>query len=269
MIIPSRRPRLVASALFAAWARLATAQSIDDAVAKTRDGQVRFSFALREGVCGNGSGITTLRRGESTDLRKGSSRSSRDVEYDVECEPGPGRVVLDVERGAVTALRFHVGGRWRQRDDATDLGTVSAARASGYLLKLAQTDGGRPGRDAVFPLTVVDSVTVWPSLIALARDESRPRETRKNAVFWLGQAAEEPATRGLDDLVGEATLDREVRESAIFALSRRPAEEGIPALIRVVKTNKDPAMRKRALFWLGQSGDPRALDLIEELLAKR
>ena len=36
-----------------------------------------------------------------------------------------------------------------------------------------------------------------------------------------------------------------------------------------VRTNRDPELRKKALFWLGQSGDPRALDLIEELLARR
>ncbi len=69
--------------------------------------------------------------------------------------------------------------------------------------------------------------------------------------------------------MGEAALDRDVKEQAIFALSQRPRDEGIPALVRVVRTSKDPALRKKALFWLGQSGDPRALQLIEELLAKR
>jgi HEAT repeat protein len=98
---------------------------------------------------------------------------------------------------------------------------------------------------------------------------SRPRETRKQAVFWLGQLAEAPATAGLDELVGEAALDREVREQAIFALSQRPRDEGVPALVQVVRTNRDPELRRKALFWLGQSGDPRALQLIEELLAKR
>jgi hypothetical protein len=246
-----------------------TAQSIENAVSRMTDGQVRFSFTLREGVCGYGSNISTYRRGERPDMRRYGSKSSRDVEYDFDCDPGPGRVVLDVDRGEVRAMRFYVGGRWRQNSDATDVGMVNSQRAADYLLKLAQTSDGKAGREAVFPLTLVDSVTVWPQLLKLARDDSRPRETRKNAVFWLGQAAEEPATAGLDELVGEAALDKEVRESAIFALSQRPREEGVPALIRVVRTNKDPEMRKKALFWLGQSNDPRALDLIEELLSKR
>ena len=40
-------------------------------------------------------------------------------------------------------------------------------------------------------------------------------------------------------------------------------------MIAVAKTNKDPEIRKKALFWLGQSGDPRALDLFEQLLTKK
>jgi hypothetical protein len=43
----------------------------------------------------------------------------------------------------------------------------------------------------------------------------------------------------------------------------------VPILIRIAKTNKDPEIRRRALFWLGQSDDPRALALFEEILTKR
>jgi hypothetical protein len=35
----------------------------------------------------------------------------------------------------------------------------------------------------------------------------------------------------------------------------------------VARTHRDPRIRDRALFWLGQSGDPRAYALFEELLA--
>lgn len=265
----SRWSVLLASAMMT-FAHPVTAQSITDAIARRHDGQVRFSFNLRPGVCGYGSSISTDRRDESREnVRRSGDRWSRDVEYDIDCDSGPGRVVLEMAGGKVSALRFYVGGRWRANDQATDVGMVGTGAASAYLLSLANTSDGKAGREAVFPLTVVDSVTVWPQLIKLARDDSRPRETRKNAVFWLGQAAEEPATRGLDELVGDDAQDREVRESAIFALSQRPKEEGVPALIRVVRTNKDPDMRRKALFWLGQSNDPRALDLIEDLLSKR
>jgi hypothetical protein len=32
---------------------------------------------------------------------------------------------------------------------------------------------------------------------------------------------------------------------------------------------QDPEIRKRAMFWLGQSNDPRAIDLFEQLLTKK
>ena len=64
----------------------------------------------------------------------------------------------------------------------------------------------------------------------------------------------------------DARGDREVRKNAIFALSQRSNDEGVPALIRIARTNPDPELRKTALFWLGQSEDPRALDLFEEIL---
>jgi hypothetical protein len=39
-------------------------------------------------------------------------------------------------------------------------------------------------------------------------------------------------------------------------------------LIQVAKTNRNPVVRKQAIFWLGQSHDPRALDYLEQILSK-
>jgi HEAT repeat protein len=187
----------------------------------------------------------------------------------VECDSGPGRIVIDKVDGDLRDVRLYVGGRWRASSTATDLGELTSRDAAATLLDIVRSGQGRAAEHAIFPLTLVDGVDVYRDLMRVARDDSRPRNVRKQAVFWLGQAAETPATAGLTELVGEAAVDREVRESAVFALSQRPKDEGIPALINVVRTNKDPEMRRKALFWLGQSNDPRALDLIEELLTKR
>jgi hypothetical protein len=241
-----------------------TAQDVTSRVNSVREGEVRLSFALRPDVCGRGDGITY---GNRSNYNWSDRRSSRDVEYDYDCSTGPGRLVIVRREGETTDLRFYVGGRWRA-SSATDLGTVSARSAADYLLRLAETHEGKVGREAIFPSTLVDSVTIWPSLMRIARSDARPRSTREQATFWLGHLAEEPATRGLTDLVGDDTLDREIRESAIFALSQRRGE-GVPALINVVRTSRDPELRKKALFWLANSRDPRALDLIEELLNKR
>ena len=65
----------------------------------------------------------------------------------------------------------------------------------------------------------------------------------------------------------DATLDpqisfnelNEVKKRAVFALTQMPNGEGVPMLIQVARTNHNPAVRKQAVFWLGQSKDPRAL----------
>ena len=37
-------------------------------------------------------------------------------------------------------------------------------------------------------------------------------------------------------------------------------------LIDTARRNRNPAVRKQAVFWLGQSSDPRALTFFEEVL---
>jgi hypothetical protein len=246
-------------------------QPLERRVAAAPDGIVRLSFAARPNICGNGRGSISM------DCDDGScgrytmfvGRRDRDeVEYD--CEPGPVRVSLRVAGGRVTSMRTYVGGRWRATtgDGVTDLGTVGAREAAAYFLALATKDSGAGAEHAVFPAILADSVTVWPDLLRIARDGRVSRRARRQAVFWLGQAAGEAATRGLTQLVDDRATDRDVREQAVFALSQRPHDEGVPALIRIARENPDPELRKKAIFWLGQSDDPRALALFEELLTK-
>jgi len=235
-------------------------------VAAAPDGTVRLTYALRPDVCGSGNSIR-VRGSRGVTTWNDDGRRSRDVDWDVDCESGPVRIVLDVRGGQVQSLDHYVGGRWRQRDGVTDLGAVPAAQAAGYLLTLAEQGRGKVSRESIFPATLADSVTTWPVLLRLARTSSLDHETRSQAVFWLGNAAGDAATKGLTELADDG--DKEVRNQAVFALSRRPADEGVPILIRIARTHRDPEVRRNALFWLGRSEDPRALALFEELLTKR
>lgn len=266
-MISLARTLIVLAAL--AGADAASAQSIASRVARVSNGTVRMSFKVKPGLCGSGNSFWHVGgRGRTT--WGNDWNESRDVEYDVDCSTGPARVVLDRRDGEMTDLRFYVGGRWRPAGaDVVDLGMVPAREAADYLVSLAQSERGSMGEKAILPATLADSAVIWPALIKIARNPDVPRGTRSQSVFWLGQAAGDAATRGLNDLVVDNGVDREVREQAVFALSQRPREEGVPALIAVARTNKDPEIRKKALFWLGQSHDPRALDLFEELLTKK
>lgn len=231
----------------------AAAQSLEQRIARAPDGTVRFSYAARPGVYGDGHNIRI---------------NDDDDDWGSACDSGPVRITLTVRGGAVTDLRTRVGGEWRAGSAGLDLGTVGAREAAAYLLALARRDAGRVSDRAVFAATIADSTTLWPELLQIARDERLSRKVRRSAVFWVGQAAGEAATRGLTDLVDDNSAEEDVRTQAVFALSQRPRDEGVPALIRIARENKDPDIRRKAIFWLGQSNDPRALSLFEELLAK-
>jgi hypothetical protein len=263
------RTTVVVLAALASVAHGVMAQSIASQVARVSNGTVRMTFAAKPGICGSGNSIRSSNaRGRTT--WGDNWNNSRDVEWETDCGLGPARVVIDRRGGEPIDLRLYVGGRWRPAaSDVVDLGTVPAREAADYLLSIVESDRGSIGKKAIFPATIADSADIWPRLIKVARNPDLPRESRTQSVFWLGQAAGDAATANLSSLVLDNSVDREVREQAVFALSQRPRDEGVPALIAVAKTNKDPEIRKKALFWLGQSGDPRALDLFEQLLTKK
>jgi HEAT repeat protein len=263
------RSMLSGAALILATAASVAAQSLERRISAAPDGEVRLTYAARPGVVGNGVNII------SWDCESGRCKSQQvegnyssvdDDDWRSACDSGPVRVALQVRDDVVTGLKVYVGGAWRTADRVTDLGTVSAPEAARYFLALARQ---RPRvRQAVFAATLADSITLWPDLLRFAKDRDAPSEARKQAVFWLGQAAADAAGEGLDQLATDDTEDREVRKSAIFALSQRPREEGVPALIRIARASRDRELRRTAIFWLGQSEDPRALALFEELLTR-
>ena len=240
------------------------AQSLANRIAGVREGKVRLTFAARPEVCGYGNSIS---RGGDNHV-SWTSEQSPDVIYDDECSHSPVRLVLYVDDGRVTKIRTYVGGRWRPATSETrDLGSVSTREATSYLLSLAESDNGKVGREAIMPATLADSVRIWPQLFRVARSERVAKETRKQAMFWLGQAASDvvaPDNYGK----GRETEDSEVKKQAVFALSQHRSGESVSALIQVARNNRNPEVRRSALFWLGQSGDPRALDVFEQILSR-
>lgn len=104
-------------------------------------------------------------------------------------------------------------------------------------------------------------------LIKLAKTEP-DREARNQALFWLGHKAGEKSLGVIKDVVEKEDADTEVQKHAVFVLSRRPVEEAVPLLIKIARTHQKPEVRKQAMFWLGRTGDARALAFFEEILGK-
>lgn len=245
-----------------AVAAAAHGQSLAARIAAAGDGRVQMRYAARPGVCGDGRG--SIGTGPRSLIRQDDG----DDDWSHWCAPGPVRVILWMSGGTVDRLRVAVGGA-DSGSDVHDLGTVSTGAATDYLLVLARRAPGRVGGAAVFASVLADSVTVWPALLALARDSTLPDGTRRSATMWLsrGAAARLDGTPLFADTARAPESDDEaVRTAAIFALSQQPHRAGVAPLIDVVRANPDPRLRRQALFWLGQTGDARAIALFADIL---
>jgi HEAT repeat protein len=104
-------------------------------------------------------------------------------------------------------------------------------------------------------------------LIKIAKTDP-DREAKTQALFWLGHKAGEKSLGVLKETVEREDADTEVQKQAVFVISRRPVDEAVPLLIKIARTHPKAEVRKQAIFWLGRTGDARALAFFEELLGK-
>lgn len=233
----------------------AAAQTLRQRVDAVRDGSVRVSFPVREGVCGSGQNVST----------RGGQWSSDDWESD--CESGPARVVINRRGGATVDIDTYIGGRWKARTGVTDLGDVSAGAAVDLLMAIAESGAGEAAKDAVFPVAIADAV-VLPRLVSLAQNRDRNREVRESAIFWIGELGEDDVIDMLVDLI-DADPDPEIRERAVFAISRNHTPRASQVLRDIVEDETyGTTVRERAVFWLGQADAEGSADYLKSAFGR-
>jgi HEAT repeat protein len=101
-------------------------------------------------------------------------------------------------------------------------------------------------------------------LMNIALNPKEDIELRKKALFWAGQSGVAiPELSKLYDRMG----DSEMKEQIIFVLSQRQSDRtAMDKLFEIAKNEKDPELRKKAIFWLGQSRDPRVQQFLMDLI---
>lgn len=100
-------------------------------------------------------------------------------------------------------------------------------------------------------------------LLDRAADQRESLELREKALFWAGQSG--ASITGLVELY--STLDdREMREQLIFVYSQRHEREAVDKLIDIARNEPDAELRRKAIFWLGQSKDPRVAQFLLEII---
>jgi HEAT repeat protein len=237
------------------------AQQLAERVAAIRDGMANFHFTGRPGVCGDGQRFMRIGR------HSYMGSYTNEARYE-QCMPGPMQVRVTVRNGNVERVETWAGSL--RRREGQDLGAVPAPEAARFLMSIASRGSSYASAKAIMPAVLADSATVWPTLLTIASDtDGRSKSTRNDAMFWLSRYAA-GAVAGhrnspIDD-DDENSDGEDLKAHAVFVMSQLPHGEGVPSLLEVARTNKDAHVRGKALFWLGQSGDPRALSLFESIL---
>ena len=164
----------------------AAAQSLAQRVSGAAAGPVQFLFPSRADVCGNGR--TWFSSGSNSWY--GNFNGSGDA-MRAECQRGPVRVVLNRAGSEIVDINVFAGPEAPQ-EGIPNLGTVGGAEACEYQLSLAQRLEGKAGREAILPAMMAEGrpAGATTTLLAIARDDARPRETRQSAMTWLGRLAD-------------------------------------------------------------------------------
>ena len=259
--------RIIAS-LFTASTAIAQ-NNLASRISQAPDGVVRVTFASRPGTCGNSRDLIGYRRALFAD----NFQSIGDWDAP-NCVPGPVRVSISKSNGRIARVRTTVGDTFPQTSErVTDLGMVSPIEASSYFFGLVpqieQSASGDKSR-ILLPAVLANAGDVIPQLTTLARDEDRATDTRRHAIHWLGLLGD---ARVIPTLVAFARNDveegkrgkKDLGQTAMAALASMEGNIGVPSLIDLARANS-VATRRAAVFWLGQSGDARALSMLHTVI---
>jgi HEAT repeat protein len=100
-------------------------------------------------------------------------------------------------------------------------------------------------------------------LMEIAAEPKYSVGVRKQAIFSAGQAGVSSA-----ELIGlyDKVRDNEIKGQIIWVLSSKNETAATDKLIEIAKRDPDVEMRKKAIFWLGQSHDPRVKQLLLDII---
>jgi HEAT repeat protein len=134
----------------------------------------------------------------------------------------------------------------------SQVGSEKAVTALDSILRTS-TDAELQDK-AVFALSQIRNGRAPQILRDYAGREDAPRETREKAIFWIGQQRSAENAQFLRALYAKLT-DEDLKDKVIFSLSQMRGEDNLRWLMDIaLNEREDIEMRKKALFWAGQSG---------------
>ncbi|MEJ7810705.1 MAG: HEAT repeat domain-containing protein [Gemmatimonadaceae bacterium] len=149
-------------------------------------------------------------------------------------------------------LAIYYLGQSRSAENTTFLRRVYGRLGSSQLREkvmyaLAQMGGEENGR--------------W--LVSVAADSSQTSGARRTALYYLSQG--DMPVASLVELY-DRMRSREMRDQLIYFYSQRREREALDKLISIARTDPDRDLRKKAIYHLSQSKDPRAAQALLEII---
>ena len=107
---------------------------------------------------------------------------------------------------------------------------------------------------AIFALSQIHNARAAQILRDYATNERASDEAREKAIFWLGQQRSPENAAFLRGLYAKVTGE-DLKEKVIFSLSQMGGADNGRWLMDIALNEREPVeMRKKALFWAGQTG---------------
>jgi HEAT repeat protein len=177
----------------------------------------------------------------------------------------------DVARRAVRAIIERSDASERVRYDAV----ISLSRECedrpvssedlAYMRSLyGKLDNPRLREAVLTSLSRVETPENQQFLTTVARNENEQTSLRATAIQRLGRMS----TVGVGDIAKlyEVADARSMREQVLYALSQRKEPEAIDKLIEIARRDTDPQIRRTAINLLARSNNPKARQLLAELI---
>lgn len=114
-------------------------------------------------------------------------------------------------------------------------------------------------------------------LLGIARDKGRDLETRRQALYVVGQAIrnnDSGTSAGIDlpkllSLYDDFSGQLEMQDRAIDMISQRQESAATDKLLDIAKNEKNIELRRKALLRVGQRRDPRVREFLLQVLAQQ
>ncbi len=146
------------------------------------------------------------------------------------------------------------------------LGQSNRGEGPEYLRSLYSRVRSEALKDKViFSVSQQKGVASESWLLDLVANERESVEMRKKALFWAGQSG--ASMQRLASLYSKTT-EREMKDQMIFVFSQRREAAAFDKLMDIAKNDPDREARRKALFWLGQSKDPRVATMLSDMINK-